>query len=226
MAMEENIHFHESSLLMICPQCKHPVRWKSLAHHVRVGVQEDLADRQHYHFLQCLNCRNCVMATFFSGSMWEPDKRGYQLYPSYIPDIPDYFEGDARESYREALLCYSIGAWNPCGTACRRALEQFLVSKGANGNNIPKRLKAFSETHPVPPTILALADHVRVFGRDGAHASDPRSPKVFLDLNKSDADAALDFCGVFVDYVFDLEAKIAEAQSKRPPRSGSRPGLG
>lgn len=233
--MTKFTNYATANLTFACPYCRHPVRWDEKGNADR-HLPGTLAPPEHdrWRLLQCTVCRGAVMLHFVSVGPPEQGRPEFTLLPGFVPDAPSDTSDRVKTVFTEALLCFSVGAWNAVGTMCRRAIEESLVEKGATGRDLYNKIEDAAQRLSLPKDLLDYAHQVRVIGRDGAHASDFKpantsgtgtspsqavsdgSGKVFIDLGPDDAADAIEFCRVFFDYVYGITARLDKARAKRP----------
>lgn len=131
-----------------------------------------------------------------------------ELWPPATRTADHRIEEPMRSVLDEAHRCCAIGAWNATGVMCRRLVEEEVNAASCTGNTLYKQIEDLREKKDVSKRLIAAAQSLRVFGKEGAHADVP------LDLTRDDAEAAIEFAEMLMDEIYVRTAKIAEVQEK------------
>ncbi|MDE2773305.1 MAG: DUF4145 domain-containing protein [Gemmatimonadota bacterium] len=99
--------------------------------------------------------------------------------------LPESVAGD----FREALICYSSGAYNGFAALCRRTVQSVSTDLGADGGDkVLAQLRDLKEMAHVDDDTFRVLKQVIIDGHDGAHPHlprlDPQRSAVLLELMK------------------------------------------
>lgn len=154
-----------------------------------------------YYVIQCSVCNHLSILRAFLD--YESDElidllQKYPLPNDYSEDIPIAI----RETYLEAA---GIRTKAPHGyvTLIRKTLELICAEKGAIGRNLYEKLNDLANKGILPSNLSEIANLLRIFGNEAAHASGKRIS--VLDTNVIDQ-----LFRAIVDYLFVLPARIVE----------------
>jgi hypothetical protein len=174
------VHDQEQSLALVCPHC-------SIAAHitpVAVPSFEDLQAQKSKYVGLVYRCDACLAPIFlrFTARLYGADR--VELAPQFAEverpretfafmHLPEELE----LLFREALVCYSSGAFNAFALMCRRSAQAMFADLGESGKlrlygeltNVRTLAELDSETYLVIKHVL--------FGSD----SDPRPKAPLLD---------------------------------------------
>ncbi len=154
-----------------------------------------------YYVIQCPVCNHLSILRAFLDYESGEQIELLQKYPppnDYSEDIPIAI----RDTYLEAT---SIRTKAPHGyvTLIRKALELICTEKGAVGRNLYEKLNDLANKGILPSNLSEIANLLRIFGNEAAHASGKRIS--VLDTNIIDQ-----LFRAIVDYLFVLPARIVE----------------
>lgn len=126
-----------------------------------------------------------------------------------INDVPAEIEADAKE----ALLAYTVTAYKATVVMCRRTIEAACEQQGASGRNLKAQIDDLHAKGLISAGLKDLSHQIRFFGNSGAH-HDP----TFGSIQQGDAELMIEFMTTFLRYVYEMPAKIAEAQARTGKR--------
>jgi hypothetical protein len=122
-----------------------------------------------------------------------------------VKSVPLSIESDANE----AILCYKVGALKATIVMCRRAVEATCDEQQASGRNLKEQIDDLHTKGLIDSRLKTWAHQIRFFGNSGAHP-DP----AFGSATAADADLMIDFMTTFLEYIYEMPAKIATAQAR------------
>ena len=94
-----------------------------------------------------------------------------------------------------------------CAIAIRRTLEMMCKDKGADGNDLFKKLQFLSEKGTLPPILKDMASVLRVIGNAAAHADEEK-------FNHDLVPSMIEFTKIILDYVYNLPKQIENIQDR------------
>jgi hypothetical protein len=115
-------------------------------------------------------------------------------------------------SIEQADRSFATGSYDAAALMCRRALEAVCRALSASGSNLAFKLRNLNETGHIDQKLLSWAQGVRLVGNDAAH-------DVENAVTKEDAKDILDLTTAILMYVFALDKKFREFESRRKGRS-------
>lgn len=174
------VHDQEQTLALVCPHCL------LTAHITPAAVPsfEDLQAHKPKHVGLVYRCDACLAPIFlrFTARVYAADR--IELAPQFAEvERPHetfaftHLPEDVELFFREALVCYSSGAFNAFASMCRRSAQAMFIDLGESG-----KLRLFGELNNVrtlaelDTETFILIKHV-LFGSD----SDPRPSAPLLD---------------------------------------------
>jgi hypothetical protein len=143
----------------------------------------------------------------------EPEEAVIHQWPVPTPSAHESVPQDVKKATIEAEKCLSVGCFNACGTMTRRAVDAICEDKGAEGENLYKKLERLKNNNQITPALWEWAEDLRIVGRSGAH---PEWPEV----TAKDAEYAVRFLRDIIKYVYVLPAerqahRLKETKKKR-----------
>ncbi|MGA4552364.1 DUF4145 domain-containing protein [Methylorubrum aminovorans] len=131
-----------------------------------------------------------------------------QVVSSFPPEIIDF---DATElpteilaSLREAITCHAAGAYRASALMVRRTLEELCADKGAEGENLYKRIAALKAVALVPQDLLEAAHELRLLGNDAAHLE----AKTYDSIGKDEAGLAIELAKELLKAVYQYKSLV------------------
>lgn len=130
------------------------------------------------------------------------------LYPDH-----DVFPGKGvpetvRRAQQDAVRSYAAGLYEPCVIMCRKCIEAMCYELGETKGSLHKRLLALRDQQKIDSKLIIWLDGLRAIGNDAAHDLDAQ-------IDKSDALDSLHFVEAVLMYVFSLNTRYDEFQSRR-----------
>jgi hypothetical protein len=113
-----------------------------------------------------------------------------------------------QRSIEQADRSFSSGSYDAAALMCRRALEGVCKTLCACGPNLALKLGDLQAKGHIDQKLLRWAHGVRLVGNDAAHEVDQA-------VAKEDARDILDLTEALLMYVFSLDKKFREFESRR-----------
>ena len=110
--------------------------------------------------------------------------------------------------YQNAVRSYEVGLYEPCVIMCRKCLEALCHQHGINKGNLKTKLSTLKERGLIDTKLHSWTDGLRLVGNDAAHEFD-------IQIDQQDARDALNFVEAAVSYIFLLEKKFQEFQTRQ-----------
>lgn len=189
-------------MLIECNYCESKVDATEVARHDSYDPENDPAPFRAF-FLECPNCKNCLVAGYYHGMDDFPER----VWPSPNRFISSEIPSIVSSSLEEAELCFRAKAYTACAVMCGRALEGICKHHKTKGNTLIAGLKELRENKVIDGRLYDWSEALRQQRNLAAHASGAKTSQV-------DAKDLLDFSHAICDYVFVLNAKY-EAFVKR-----------
>ena len=108
----------------------------------------------------------------------------------------------------QASNSFKIGSYDAAALMCRRAIEGLCQIRDAKGSNLATKLQDLENNGHIDKKLLNWAHGVRAVGNDAAH-------DVLESISKNDARDILELAGAILMYVFSLDRKFQEFESRR-----------
>lgn len=120
-----------------------------------------------------------------------------------------YIPEPVRKDFKEALDCYSIGAYNGFAAMCRRTIQSSATIIGAKGKDkVLKQLIDLKEMAEIEDEDFEMIKQIILDGHDGAH---PHLPSITIER----ASILLDLIKDVMYQLFVRKGKLAEAGKLR-----------
>jgi hypothetical protein len=120
-----------------------------------------------------------------------------------------YLPEDVAADFREALSCYSGGAYNGFAAMCRRTVQSVSSNLGAEGSDrVLTQLKDLKEMAQIDDDTFGTLKQIVIDGHDGAHPHLPR-------LNSGRAAVLLELMKDVLYQLFVRKGKLKEAMALR-----------
>lgn len=209
----EKIKILETSIL--CPHCKAICHFKPLCQAWDGDMEWTIQ--------KCDGCGKFILAVYqSSGFVAESPLGGYvpdlvkepsQVYPYFIPTYHKSIPKEIGNDYVEALLSYSVGAYNASATMCRRAIQSSAIERGADPKKkLSKQIEELRDNHIIEPSLAEWADEIRLIGNvPGAHPD----VRTFRGVTKEECKEMTDFLESWLEYVYEKPWKIQQRKAKR-----------
>jgi len=166
---------YSKTLSLECPHCTTKCQFVQIDQ----GHHYCISDNFHHIAYRCTNC-NGIIATKWRASTQDPkqfETRPFtygQYLNIYYPLVGDWkprvnlslVKGEEiRSDFKESIDCYNNGLYNACMVMARRAIQQEMIIKEAEGNNLYEQI----ESTGISPKLKALLHKIKNFGNHGAH---------------------------------------------------------
>lgn len=158
---------HSSSISLQCPHCKTLCQFTEFS----VGRSWCRVDEFFHIPYKCTNCQGIILTKWYSlGS----DKGTIGQFREYRPIIGCWFPKVNLQTisnkavlvdFQEAIDCYNHDSYNASMMMARRAIQQEMISKGAQGANLYQQI----ESTGISSKLKLLLHKVKNFGNNGAH---------------------------------------------------------
>jgi hypothetical protein len=121
----------------------------------------------------------------------------------------DFLTGSVKDDLREALLCYSIGAYNAFAAMCRRTIQSTASELGVKGKDkVQRQITELKDMAEIDDDTFTLLKQIMIDGHDGSH---PHLPS----LSRERAAILLELIKDVVYQLFVRKAKVAKAAELR-----------
>ncbi len=192
----------------VCPSCKTKASFQRL-------WDWPLSSTPDVEIVSALDlCTSCHFVMYYQGD--RAGTKAVDTYPKNLQTPPGELLEPVKKAFAEALVCHVAGAPNGALLMCRRAIQEALDDLGAKKGNLPTQLDDLVSMHKLTPDLKEWADHARIGGRLAAHGMEGGEwgdlSKVYGD--KEDAEAVIEFCNGFFEYVYVLPKRNEERRTR------------
>jgi hypothetical protein len=214
----------KESFDLFCPACNMLVEAKVIATGSG-GFRSDAANPldevdteyhgEHYSVALCRRCNGPFLvreSLYGIPGEFETITEEKLLFPVATARDLDGVPEPILRSIEQADRSYTTGSYDAAALMCRRALEAVCKALSASGSNLALKLRNLNETGHIDQKLLSWAQGVRLVGNDAAH-------DVENAVTKQDARDILDLTTAILMYVFSLDRKFREFESRRTSRS-------
>lgn len=204
----------------VCPKCGALSGFRRLWDWPLEGISDDN--------VSCLDeCASCGIVAYFRSS--RDGQIVHDQYPTRVHAPQAELPVAVKTAYAEALVCLGAGAPNGALLMCRRAIQEALNDLGAKKGDLPTQLNDLVSKYRITPNLRDWADHARIGGKLAGHGTGGgewgNASKV--TGGKEDAEAVIEFCNGFFEYVYVLPKRNEERRTKTgilsEPRQPSPP---
>ena len=208
--------------LMECPYCRTRCPFKPIAQAYLCKVKQLSDNVQIFHrAYRCIHCEGNVITEW--SSEWYQNSYGHKSYcPSkfliYYPTAGEWKpkvnlayikDNEVKEDFVEAINCYNHGFYDASMIMSRRAIQQEMDSRKAEGGNLYEQI----ESMEISKSLKALLHKVKNFGNYGAHPDfslfDKDAQKI--DDKKGFAKLSLEFLDKYFSDQYETDALIENA---------------
>ena len=168
-------------------------------------------------------CRRCHGITLIETKDMEHHTDITEYYPKARLAVDASVPQALAEDYVEAQRCFSVGAWRGCAVMARRFVQSVMHDKGATGRDVWAEIKDLEEKRLLAPSLAEASQHVRVLGKYGAHPFEV-SKTGLEEMGMADAQAALDFCEMLIQYLYVLESRLNASRAAPEMKGKATPG--
>jgi hypothetical protein len=214
----------KDSFDLFCPACNMLVEAKVIARGSG-GFRSDAVDPfdevdteyhgEHYSVALCRRCCGPFLvreSLFGLPAEFETITEEEVLFPIATARNLEGVPEPVRRSLEQADRTFATGSYDAAALMCRRALEAVCRALAASGSNLALKLRDLHEAGHIDQKLLSWAHGVRLVGNEAAHDVEDA-------VTKDDARDILDLTTAILMYVFSLDKKFREFESRRTGRT-------
>ena len=222
----------QESLSLECPYCRTTNgQFKPIAQAYPCKVKQLYDNVQIFHrAYRRIHCEGNVVTEW--GSEWYQNSYGHKSYcPSkfliYYPTAGEWKpkvnlayikNNEVKEDFEQAIDCYNHGFYNASMIMSRRAIQQEMISRKAEGGKLYEQIESMG----ISERLKTLLHKVRNFGNHGAHPDfclfDKDGQKI--DDKKGFAKLSLEFLDKYFLDQYETDTLIEKApKSKKELKS-------
>ena len=201
---------------MECPYCKTRCQFEPIGQAYSCKVDELDAKLKMFHrAYRCTHCDGNVATRWLYDNCRGENKLQFAFcYPpagEWKPkvNLDCITNNEVKEDFEEAIKCYNHGFYNASMIMSRRAIQQEMDSKNAEGGNLYEQI----ESMEISKGLKALLRKVKNFGNYGAHPDfslfDKDGQKI--DDKKGFAKLSLEFLDKYFSDQYETDALIENA---------------
>lgn len=152
---------------------------------------------------KCNSCQEVVLLK----------NHGEKIYPAPFPKPTDNrIKELIRNDFKEAKLCYSVGAYKATVVLSRRSLQSICIDKGASKNKkLYQQIEELASNGVITEDLKEWATEVRYVGNDGAHPGE--------EILKEDAESILELTEQLTNVIYIMPQIATELKNKRKSKS-------
>ena len=166
---------YSTTIVLQCPHCNGKCQFiQSSKCHTYCS-----SEGKHHIYYICSNCKGGVITKWSAGTnspnIFIHSPNGYgQALITYYPIVGEWQQRvdlslinseKVRADFKEAIDCYNHGFYNACMVMARRTIQQEMITKEIEGENLYKQIEATG----ISEKLKALLQKVKNFGNHGAH---------------------------------------------------------
>jgi hypothetical protein len=165
--------------------------------------------------LQCPGCKKFILGIVIykerqPGGNVNGETVTYEKhYPLGKPsdEAPKEIPKAIRNSFREAIRCRSVNAYNATAEMCGRALEASCLKEKAQGESLMERIKWLKSVGIITSSLENMAQSIWLGRNLGAHPG--------RELTAREADAVIAFTRQYFHHVYVMEAERVKHDFRR-----------
>ena len=185
---------------LYCPYCKSKTQFT-----LQNKTKSHIDNSEHVTY-RCTQCNGLIIQIFKKGiSQYYPPVGNLQ--PRV--DLSLIVNDAVKEDFKEAIDCYNNGFYNACMIMSRRAIQQEMQIKKAEGDNLYKQIESLE----ISKNLKTLLHKVKNFGNYGAHPDfclyDETGNKI--TDTKEFAQLSLEFLDRYFADEYEIDSLIAKA---------------
>lgn len=202
-----------------CPHCETKCQFVQIAS----GHGYCTGDNLHHISFSCTNCDGIIMtkwsATTQNPTQFESNPQSYnQHLDVYYPLVSDWrprvnlsliADEEIRFDFKESIDCYNNELYNACMVMTRRAIQQEMITKKVNGDNLYQQI----ESTGISSNLKELLKKIKNFGNYGAHPDfclfDGDGNKI--KNNKEFAKLSMEFLDRYFADAYELDSLVKNA---------------
>jgi hypothetical protein len=155
------------------------------------------------------HCVRCSQPGLVIQQQVGPDEWShFQLYPKILKKTDLVLPPRVNESFREAVLCESAGAWLATAVMVRRTLEAIAKEIDPSAKTLMNGLEALKKKGLISDELHQWGTELRFIGNIGAHPTGDV-------IERQDANDAMEFLKAIVETIYHLRPKFQEMQRRR-----------
>ena len=204
------------STVILCPHCRTKSHFSPMIHCWQDETKAWVVQK-------CDSCSEMTLTIFQpSGTVSTHPEGGYTLdlkstpeevYPYFIPIPHDSIPEEIAEDYKEAVICFSAGAFNASVVMSRRAIETTAILLGANPTDRLKDKIKYLASKGLEQSLVDLATEIRLLGNVPAAHADKND--LLRKVTPAECKDVLDFLEAFLESLYIRPSKIKKMKSKR-----------
>lgn len=211
--LKRNTMNYSLTISLDCPHCVSKCQFKEIADGVNYLCKWDECYHVPYY---CTHCHG-VVSTIWYGS-YGPNLNSDWCLHTYYPRAdewkpridPSVIQDDGvRADFKEAIGCYNSGFFNACMIMARRAIQQEMTLKDAQGNNLYDQIQSMG----ISSNLKALLQKIKNFGNSGAHPDfalyDNEGNKI--ENKKEFAELTLQFLDRYLSDQYEIDDLVQKA---------------
>lgn len=163
-------------------------------------------------------CGSCKEPVFLKFKIKTYESHNHRIQIDEIPVQVEFPKVDFEYKYvpepvgsdfKEALICYSVGAFNGFASMCRRTIQSLASHIGVKGKDkVQKQINELKEITDIDEETFSILKQIILDGHDGAH---PHLPA----LSKDRADILLELIKDVIYQLYVRRGKLKEAAELR-----------
>jgi hypothetical protein len=129
---------------------------------------------------------------------------------TFPPEVIDFKKDNIPVSiaatFEEALTCHANNCFVAAAIMIRKTLEVLAADRGAEGDNLKKRLKDLGTKILIPKELIDGMDELRLLGNDAAHIES----NTFANIGAAEIEVSIEFTKELLKAVFQYEALLGK----------------
>ena len=183
-----------------CPHCGHFGTFQP------VGLNDVYLKRQYSNgvFEKFLGIRKCPNESCKGHLFFISDGHRNIILTSPTETIPfdkENIPEKVLNAFEEGIKCHSNNCFIASAIMIRKTLEEICIDRGANGQNLYKKLQDLGTKILIPQELLNGMDELRLLGNDAAHIE----AQTFSEIGKEEIEVSLEFAKEILKAVYQYE---------------------
>ena len=182
-----------------CPVCGHSGNFQN--------ITENKSNKQYIFSLRKCPNPKCHALVFFAS------KNDQSKIVTFPPRKISFDKSNIPKAiinvFDEVLTCHANQAYVAAAIMIRRTLEEICKNKGAEGNDLKKRIVALGSKIVIPKQLLEGMNELRLLGNNAAHVE----ARVFYEISENEITVAIEFTKKILEATYQYDALLESLKS-------------
>ncbi|MDB5240221.1 MAG: hypothetical protein JWP57_846 [Spirosoma sp.] len=132
-----------------------------------------------------------------------------------IPFNKDNIPSNVLKAFEEAVKCHACDCFIASAIMIRKTLEELCLDRGANGDNLFKRLEILKNKIVLPDELLIAMNELRLVGNDAAHLV----ARTYDEIGKEEIEISIELTKEILKAVYQYESLLQKMRNLKRKNS-------